>query len=455
MTSSGLVAARVDFDVLTRRILAEAFVVLAVALFVYIGAGLVAAVHDDEPLFADPAHSAVSGFGFRAPVLSGLLPGAETRLMWQPPGYLLGLAGWFRLVGFGLVEGRLFSAIGTAVAVATVYATARRLASRRWVAVLAASVVAASPWTVQAATTIRPDAWCAAFFAGALAALISWWKTGSRRTAAVVVVAASGALLIHPIGAIATITVVLCLALSRRLLLAISFAVAVAATVSLIWALYVTPYWSLFASQMIAQSSRKSGHTFGLLEGSARPWGYVLVLLILGIAAWRWRRGGRARLVLAAAAVAALAGLAGGEDQYPLYLIVAVGPLLAIASERLQLSSRVVASALAAATLLAVAWSLISLSHDLSDREGLLEAAAVVGSRPVYLDYGAAALYFRSSNPSEVRVVCPVPTSEDAVAEAIRARHLLLARANAVPPSGPGGLRVVFAKGDFTLYALP
>jgi 4-amino-4-deoxy-L-arabinose transferase-like glycosyltransferase len=63
----------------------------------------------DEPGFIDPAATLATSGRLATSLYRDMLPGMTDHIYWQPPFYFIALAGWFRLVGVGLVQARLFS----------------------------------------------------------------------------------------------------------------------------------------------------------------------------------------------------------------------------------------------------------------------------------------------------------------------------------------------------------
>jgi uncharacterized membrane protein len=75
----------------------------------------------------------------------------------QPPLYYFALRGWFQLVGFGVLQARLLSAVFSALAIPALYLLARYLFDRR-TAVLAALLLAVSQLTIMLGQEPRPYA---------------------------------------------------------------------------------------------------------------------------------------------------------------------------------------------------------------------------------------------------------------------------------------------------------
>jgi uncharacterized membrane protein len=75
----------------------------------------------------------------------------------QPPLHYFVLRGWFRLVGFGVLQARLLSVVFSALAIPVLYLLARYLFDR-WTAVLSALLLAVSQLTIMLGQESRPYA---------------------------------------------------------------------------------------------------------------------------------------------------------------------------------------------------------------------------------------------------------------------------------------------------------
>jgi 4-amino-4-deoxy-L-arabinose transferase-like glycosyltransferase len=124
----------------------------------------------DEGWFASPAFNlAYHGFMGTTVLYSPHLPRIEHHTYWILPLYLVGLAGWFKIGGFGLVTMRMFSALFGAVAVGAWYVVGRSLTRDPAVAGLTAVLLGTDYLFINIGTLGRPDMMCAGLGSLALA----------------------------------------------------------------------------------------------------------------------------------------------------------------------------------------------------------------------------------------------------------------------------------------------
>ncbi len=116
----------------------------------------------DEGWFASPAFNlAFHGFMGTTVLYSPHLPRIDQHTYWILPLYLVGLAGWFKAVGFGLVSMRMFSAIFGAVAIGSWYTIAQKLTRDPLIAAITAILLSTDYLFVDIGTLGRPDMMCA------------------------------------------------------------------------------------------------------------------------------------------------------------------------------------------------------------------------------------------------------------------------------------------------------
>ena len=127
----------------------------------------------DEGWFASPAFNlAYRGFMGTTVLYSPHLPRIEQHTYWILPLYLVGLAGWFKIAGFGLVTMRMFSALFGAIAVAAWCVVGRSLTRDPAVAALIAVLLGTDYLFINIGTLGRPDMMCAGLGSLALAVYI-------------------------------------------------------------------------------------------------------------------------------------------------------------------------------------------------------------------------------------------------------------------------------------------
>lgn len=124
----------------------------------------------DEGWFASPAFNlAFHGFMGTTVLYSPHLPRIDQHTYWILPLYLVGLAGWFKAVGFGLVSMRMFSALFGALAIGSWYAVAQKLTRDPLIAAVSAILLATDYLFISVGTLGRPDMMCAGFGSFSLA----------------------------------------------------------------------------------------------------------------------------------------------------------------------------------------------------------------------------------------------------------------------------------------------
>lgn len=409
-------------------------------------AAALAPVTGDEPTFADPARSAALGQGFGAPILAGVVPGAGDRLLWQPPGYFVVLAGWFRAFGFGLLQGRALSALAATVGVTVVYLTTRRYAGVG-AAMAALAVAATSSWTLRNASVIRPDTLTLALVASTVLAVLAWEDQRRWRHAALVVGCAAGAVLMHPLGAIAAAFVAVYLTARRQWMGALALPGAAAVIVFLAWGAYVVPYWPEFLEQMQLQGLRKDAAGPLALWSSQDRWRKLgfLPFVVAGVAVL----AGRRRLPLAPCLIAVLAVAAavyGKEEQYPVYVVLFAAPLVALALDRASTRAfqhRLMFGLVAATGLAALIPGAMLFGRGVADLGVGQRIVAATEGRPLFLGPGSYAAYFVGAR-TLIKVSAPVPSDPRAVGRTVAAQGLVISNDTATlqPLVGTATLRL-------------
>jgi dolichyl-phosphate-mannose-protein mannosyltransferase len=250
----------------------------------------------DEPGFIDSAVTLATRGFLATDVHRDLLPGIERHVYWQPPLYFVALAGWFRLVGIGLVQARSFSLLCATLVVLGVYVLSRRYAPP-WAAVAAATLCAVSNWLTNAARFARMDTLCVALTLGSVFTYLYALDRTRVSLFGLCGVLAVLAFLSHPLGivAIAVVSVHLLTCTTRTdhrgaaaCWLAGGFSCGM-----LPWLVYILRDWRSFELQMTAQVARKLAlgpywHQFWMAKKHA-----MSVLVVLSAGFWivlkRWR----------------------------------------------------------------------------------------------------------------------------------------------------------------------
>lgn len=136
----------------------------------------------DEGWFASPAFNlAYHGFMGTTVLYNPNLPRIQQHTYWILPLYLVALAGWFKLTGFGLVSMRMLSAVFGALAIGSWYAIAQKLTRDPLTAAVTAVLLATDYLFVNIGTLGRPDMMCAGWGSLALALYLCLREHGLRR----------------------------------------------------------------------------------------------------------------------------------------------------------------------------------------------------------------------------------------------------------------------------------
>lgn len=164
----------------------RSLVVLGIGIAVFLAlAFLVASAKrpwSDEGWFASPAFNlAFHGFMGTTVLYSPHLPRIDQHTYWILPLYLVGLAGWFKAFGFGLVTMRMFSAVFGALAIGSWYQISQKLTRDSLVAATAAVLLSTDYLFVNIGTLGRPDMMCAGLGSLSLALYLSFRERGFAR----------------------------------------------------------------------------------------------------------------------------------------------------------------------------------------------------------------------------------------------------------------------------------
>lgn len=152
----------------------RSLIVLAICIAIYFALALLVASAkrpwSDEGWFASPAFNlAFHGFMGTTVIYSPHLPRIHQHTYWILPLYLVGLAGWFKMVGFGLVKMRMFSAAFGAIAIGSWYVIGQKLTRDPLTAAVTAILMSTDYLFVNIGTLGRPDMMCAGLGSLALA----------------------------------------------------------------------------------------------------------------------------------------------------------------------------------------------------------------------------------------------------------------------------------------------
>jgi 4-amino-4-deoxy-L-arabinose transferase-like glycosyltransferase len=268
---------------------------LLVAVSVFVLSAIVAAhvkaPWSDEGWFACPAYNlAFHGFMGTSVLepsghfLNAYLRGIQQRTYVVPPLYIVLLAGWFRVFGFGLLTMRALSTLWGVVAMLALFLLIRKLINGT-VALLAAGILACDFTFVWASAEGRMDAMCTALSLTALALYVNlresrflWAFIGAN-------VCIAAAFLTHPNAMMAFAGLVYLawhydrkrIRFSHLLIGATPYVVALAA-----WSFYILQDPADFRVQFLANAA---GRGSVRLEGLLQPWNAVWkeVLLRYGV----------------------------------------------------------------------------------------------------------------------------------------------------------------------------
>jgi Dolichyl-phosphate-mannose-protein mannosyltransferase len=228
----------------------------------------------DEGWFASPAFNlAYHGFMGTTVLYSPHLPRIEQHTYWILPLYLVGLGGWFKIAGFGLVTMRMFSALFGAVAVAAWCVVGRSLTRDPAVAALIAVLLGTDYLFINIGTLGRPDMMCAGLGSLALAVYLVLRERNFGKAFVWANVPLACSFFTHPNAILyGAMFVALVWALDRRsLTVRIVAAGAVPYLVAgAIWLLYIGQDPSAFLAQIAGNSDRQ-----GRFGNFLHPWNAI------------------------------------------------------------------------------------------------------------------------------------------------------------------------------------
>ncbi len=173
----------------------------------------------DEAVYANPGYNlAWNGhMGTTLYELRGFMPlSMARRTYWQPPVYFLISAGWFRLVGFGLLQVRLLSEIFGILALISWYGIVKYLFRSPAAGLIAMALVSVDLFFVQGSAFGRMDLMCAGFGAASLASYLLQRERSLAWSLFLSHIFATLAILTHPVGVLYWLGVVFLFAVFDR-----------------------------------------------------------------------------------------------------------------------------------------------------------------------------------------------------------------------------------------------
>lgn len=292
------------------------FVALALLLFLLLSAPLLTSwppPNSDEEMFGDVART----FAEHGWLASTLVAGQEQAMYWQPPLYFLLLAPVIRILGWSLAVLRGFSLFIGMIVVVLTYLLGKAFVSRP-AARIGTVLLICNPFFVLYIKYGRMDGLCVLFILLSLLLAERAVRQGGARRFLLPGFAVAAAVLTHPLGCIAPVSILLWLATGARKR-PMQFARSAAwlllpALVGLgLWLIFILQDPHGFLLQMQYQLTRKdrgwSGFFLGFLS-RYRFLPFVLAAGLLGLfGTWHvWRRSGRntALLLLLIAALTSL-----------------------------------------------------------------------------------------------------------------------------------------------------
>src|SRR5581483_2784897 len=157
----------------------------------------------DEGWFASPGLNLLRHGSLETSVYEpagSWLKGIDRHTYWIMPLWSVGLAGWYKLLGFGLFAMRSFSIVWGLLALAMVFTVARRLLERDSVALFAVALLAFDPQWLYNSELGRMDVMAAALVYGAFAAYLTLREPSLIAACVSANVLLCAAMLTHPNG---------------------------------------------------------------------------------------------------------------------------------------------------------------------------------------------------------------------------------------------------------------
>ncbi len=370
----------------------------------------------DEPGFVDPAATFARHGFLGTDLYLGQLPGMERHIYWQPPVYFVALGAWFKLFGVGLVQARLFSVFCGLAVVLCVYGLSRLWASAGQSFGVSA-LCALSVWVGEGARVARMDALCAAFVL--LCAVL--YLRALRREFDPAMYALAGlcaglALLTHPLGIVAALSVAAHMALRRCPARQLAAFLVPVGLCLLGWTAYIGQDIGAFRAQMGAQEARRALYAeppfwFWFFVSKLHVW---TLAVLLGGTAWAAAQARRLRdadFIILLAVVTVIAATYGRLSFYFIYFVPLLCVSLALCLQLPQ-AQRWARWGLA----LALSIEIIGAGHearqardDNYSRLASVVRAAIPPERSVFLSYAYLSPYFALYGRNPLRAAAPVP----------------------------------------------
>jgi 4-amino-4-deoxy-L-arabinose transferase-like glycosyltransferase len=261
---------------------------LSVVMFAVLATVLAAvrAPQSDEGHFANAAELIAFEGRFAMPMWTAWISTLDQRVYSNMPLYFVGLAGWFKLFGVGLLTMRLFSVVWGVALVVAGFVILRALSRDTLVACLGVVVLALSYDVINIAAA-RYDIMAAALNMLGWAAYLHYRERNLGRAALLANACLAAACLTHPYGVFGMgVLAVFALALDRRRLALRHLAVAAAPYVLALgaWGIYIAHDVEMFRLQFAANST-------GRVAGFRRPFAAIVSELhgryLVGLGGWR------------------------------------------------------------------------------------------------------------------------------------------------------------------------
>jgi len=251
---------------------------------VYLGLALASAALKapwwDEAWFASPAWNLAQHGRMGTDVLvPGWREGIEQRTYWVMPLYLVTLAGWFKLVGFGLLRMRLLSVLAGLLALGSWFVVMWRVTDDRRVAFLAFALIAVGHASITLASEGRMDMMTAALSVAALAVYLSLRERNLEHATLAGHSLAAAAMLTHPNGVLGFVGLALLAWMYDRPRLTprlVALALAPYVVAALAWGAYIAQDPHSFVRQFFGNVEER-GTGFGNLYEAIRGevWRYI------------------------------------------------------------------------------------------------------------------------------------------------------------------------------------
>lgn len=271
----------------------------------------------DEEMFGDVART----FGQQGHLTSELVPGMGRGMFWQPPLYFLVLAPVVRLFGFSLVVLRAFSAVVGALIVVATYLLGKKSGSTPC-AKVGSLLLVCNPHFVTYVKYGRMDGLCVLFILLSFLLAVVALKREKPGTLLLSGIAGSAAVITHPLGLIAPVSIVLWLLMEKEarkgsIVKSVIWFLAPMLVVLVLWLLYILSDPGAFITQMAYQLAHKQRGWHGVFLGFFNRYRFLPLVLLTNLLAtvtlwWRWSRSAPrkpAQLLIAIASVVSITAI--------------------------------------------------------------------------------------------------------------------------------------------------